>query len=94
MSIKMSKLMELEEKRGQAMQTLETHQQQVKRRFDKKDRVRIVREGDLDLKWDAYREKLGRHSKFDALWSGPYLIDNCKEANAFQLRKLGGEYLG
>ena len=83
--------MELEEKRGQAMQTLETHQQHVKKSFDRKARVRIFREGDLVLKWDADREKLGRYSKFDALWSGPYLIDSCKQANAFQLRKPGGE---
>ena len=60
------------------MQTLETHQQQVKKSFDRKARVRIFREGDLVLKWDVDRAKPGRHSKFDALWSGPYLIVNCK----------------
>ena len=83
MIVRMAELMEMEEKRSQAMQTLKTHQQQVKKSFDKKARVRIFREGDLVLKWDADREKLGRHSKFDALWSGPYLINSCKQANAF-----------
>ena len=74
MTVRMIELIELEEKRGKAMQTLELHQQQVKKSFDKKARVRIFKEGDLVLKWDADREKIGRHSNFDALWSGPYLI--------------------
>ena len=60
------------------MQTPETHQQQMKKIFDRKARVRIFREGDLVLKWDVERTKLGRHSKFDTLWSGPYVISSCK----------------
>ena len=43
------------------MQTLEIHQQQVKKSFDRKSGDRIFREGDLVLKWDVDREKLGRH---------------------------------
>ena len=65
----------------------------MKRNFDKKARVRTFREGDLVLKWDADRAKPGRHSKFDALWSGPYLIASCKQANAFQLSRPNGEVL-
>ena len=75
------------------MQTLETHQQQMKKSFDKKAKLRIFREGDLVLKRDANREKIGRHSKFDALWSAPYMIISCKKANAFQLRRPNGEIL-
>ena len=41
MTVRMADLMELEEKRKQAMQTLEMHQQQVKGSFDKKARVKI-----------------------------------------------------
>ncbi len=50
----------------------------MKKSFDRKTKFRIFREGDLVLKWDVDREKLERHSKFDALWSGPYVIINCK----------------
>lgn len=75
--------MELEEKIQQAMQKLKAQQQQVKISFDKKDKDRVFREGDLLLKWDADRAKPGKHSKFDAMWSGPYVIISCKEANAF-----------
>ena len=49
------------------MHTLEVHQQQVKRSFDKKATTRFYSKEDLVLKWDADRAKLGRHSKFDAM---------------------------
>lgn len=65
----------------------------MKINFDKKARVRIFREGDLVLKWDTDRAKPGRHSKYDPLWSDPYLIASCKQANAFQLCRLDGEIL-
>ena len=63
----------------------------MKKNFDKRAKVRIFREGDLVLKWDADREKIGRHSKFDALWSGPYVVIICKRANAFQLSRPNGK---
>lgn len=93
MSVRMAELMELEEKRSRAIKTLEVHQQKVKKSFDRKSRFRIFREGDLVLKWDSDREKPGRHSKFDPLWSGPYLISSCKQSNAFQLSRPNGEIL-
>ena len=65
----------------------------MKKSFDKRTRVRIFREGDLVLKWDADKAKLGRHSNFDALWSGPYLIVSCKQAKAFQSGRPNGEIL-
>lgn len=61
MSIRMEELMEKEEKRHQAIQTLEAHQQQVKKSFDKKAKFKIFKEGDLFLKWDTNRVKVGRH---------------------------------
>ena len=65
----------------------------MKKNFDKKAKYRNLREGDLWLKWDIDREKAGRHSKFDVLWSGPYVIISCKQANAFKLSKPNGEIL-
>ncbi|GLJ17261.1 hypothetical protein SUGI_0299510 [Cryptomeria japonica] len=67
MTVRLAELMELEEVRSQAMHTLETHQEQVKRVFDKKATNRVFKEGDLVLKWDADRAKVGQHSKFDAI---------------------------
>ena len=91
MTVRMTKLIELEEKRQQVMQTLEIHQQQVKKSFDKKAKARVFKEGDLILKWDIDIDKLRRHSKFDAMWSGPNVITSYKEANAFQLSKPNGD---
>ena len=50
----------------------------MKRSFDKKAKSRVFREGYLVLKWDVDIEKVGRHSKFDTLWSGPNVIISCK----------------
>lgn len=85
--------MELEEIGNRAMQTLNVHQGQVKKFFDKKDTFRTFKVGDLVLKWDADRAKPRRLSKFDAIWSGPYVITSCKEANSFNLARLSGEAL-
>ena len=93
MTTRLAEVMELEEKRQQVMHTLEVHQQQVKRSFDKKATTKVFKEGDLVLKWDENRVKLGRHSKFDTIWSGPYTIINYKEANSFKLCKPNGDFL-
>lgn len=93
MTVRMVELLELEEARNKSMQVIEAHQAQVKRNFDKKVVHRMLQEGDLVLKWDADKAKAGRHSKFDAMWSGPYIITSCKEANAFYLSRLDGEVL-
>lgn len=87
----MAELLELEEKRNIATESLEIHQQQVKRSFDRRARPRIFREGDLVLKWDSNKAKPGKHSKFDPLWGGPYLISKCKQNNAFQLSQPNGD---
>ena len=65
----------------------------INRSFDKKAKARTFQVGDLVLKWDADCAKLGKNSKFDAIWSGPYMITECKGSNAFRLTKLDGEEL-
>ncbi|KAH9322288.1 hypothetical protein KI387_016927, partial [Taxus chinensis] len=93
MEAKYAELMELEEIREHAVLMIEKDQALVKIWFDKKARARTFQEGDLVLKWDADQAKLGRHSKFDAIWSGPYMVTGCKSSNAFQLSTLDGEEL-
>ncbi|KAH9311647.1 hypothetical protein KI387_026682, partial [Taxus chinensis] len=66
-------LMELEEIREYAVHMIEKDQALVKRWFDKKARAKTFQEGNLVLKWDADQAKPGKHSKFDAIWSGPYM---------------------
>lgn len=79
--------------REKGMQTLSVHQGQVKRYFDKKATFRTFKVGDLVLKWDVDRTNPGRHSKFAAIRSGPYVITGWKEANSFNLSRLNGEAL-
>ncbi|KAH9303118.1 hypothetical protein KI387_014701, partial [Taxus chinensis] len=93
LQVRYAELMELQELRDQAHLNMEKNQKQMKKTFDKKVKFRIFNEGDIVLKWDADHAKPGRHSKFDTLWSGPYMISACKEHNAFQLSKLNGEEL-
>ncbi|KAH9291919.1 hypothetical protein KI387_042893, partial [Taxus chinensis] len=62
MEARYAELMELEETREHALQTIEKDQASIKRCFDKKERTRTFQEGDLVLKWDADRAKPGRHS--------------------------------
>jgi hypothetical protein len=45
----------------------------MKDTFDKKVKADIFKAGDLVLKWDAARQEKGKHGKFDALWTGPFL---------------------
>jgi len=44
--------------------------------------------GDIILKWDEERAKLERHQKFDSLWSGPYIITQAMQINAFKLQDI------
>ncbi|GLJ07069.1 hypothetical protein SUGI_0057070 [Cryptomeria japonica] len=93
MQVRLAKLMELEEVRKQELLTIENHQARMKRTFDRKVSLRVFNEGDLVLKWGELKIKPGKHTKFDAIWDGPYIITEKKKHNAFQLSKLNGETL-
>ncbi|XP_059073533.1 uncharacterized protein LOC131874261 [Cryptomeria japonica] len=93
MSARLAQLIELEEVRNKEMRQIEHHQAQIKRYFDKWASPRVFKEGDIVLKWDEFRSRPGKHTKFDAFWSGPYMISEYKQHNAFQLSKLDGEAL-
>ncbi|XP_059076872.1 uncharacterized protein LOC131876102 [Cryptomeria japonica] len=88
LTVRLAQLFELEETRNDAMSKIEQHQAQMKRSFDKRVSPRNFQEGDIVLKWDTLKSKSGKHSKFDAFWSGPYIISKCKQHNAFHLSKL------
>ena len=93
MAVRYAQLLELEEIRSKAMQNMEFQELQTKRAFDKKARSRSFKVGDLVLKWDELKSRPGKHSKFDAFWSGPFIIIECKEHNAFQLSTMDGDVL-
>lgn len=65
----------------------------MKRYFDKRGSLKTFQVRYFFLKWDVVRAKPGKHTNLDAIWSGPYVITGCKEANAFKLARLNGEDL-
>jgi hypothetical protein len=93
MIARLAQLNELEEKRKDALQTIEHHQAQMKKTFDKKASPKSFQLGDLVLKWDELKSRPGKHSKFDAMWAGPYIITETTQHNAFRLSTLEGEEL-
>ncbi|KAH9311991.1 hypothetical protein KI387_027026, partial [Taxus chinensis] len=74
MEVRYVELMELQEIRNQASQAMEKDRALIKKTFDRKAKDRSFQVEDLVLKWDVDREKPGRHSKFYAIWSGPYMV--------------------
>jgi hypothetical protein len=47
--------------------------------------------GDLVLKWDKAHEEKGKHTKFQHLWLGPFLIAKKLGPSTFILQTLNGE---
>lgn len=89
--VKYAHLMELDETRDRAMKIMELHQLQTKKFFDQRATPKVFREGDVVLKWDELKSKLGKHTKFDSMWSGMFVITKCKEHNALKLSTIDGE---
>ena len=58
-----------------------SHQQKVKRAFDRKVTKKEFELGDLVLKWDAPRQD----SKFDVLWVRPFRITEVLSNNTYKL---------
>ena len=60
----------------------------IKRRFDRKIKDNTFSIGDMVLRWDAKKEKKGKHGKFDNLWFGPFLVSKILENNTFVLQSM------
>ena len=68
-------LLKLKDERNKEKEKFHIHQQRIKTWFDKHvagDKHFQV--GDLVLKWDKGSEDMGKHSKFQNIWLGPYEI--------------------
>jgi ribonuclease HI len=84
-------LVQLQQDREQLLDRTELHQQMIKRNFDKKTKSDIFKAGDMVLKWDAARQEKGKHGKFEALWTGPFVIAKAQQNNTFNLQTILGE---
>jgi hypothetical protein len=82
----------LQENHGKAKHKFETHQQTIKHCFDKKSvGEKDFQVGDLVLKWDKPHEDKGKHSKFQQLWLGPFMIKEKTGQGTYRLQMLEGE---
>ena len=72
------------------MDRIQDHQQKIKQVFDKKAKKERFQLGDLVSKWDAPKQDKGKHSKFEALWIGPFRISEIFSNNTYRLRDLEG----
>jgi ribonuclease HI len=84
-------LVELQQDREQLLERTELHQEKIKEIFDKKVKSNVFKTGELVLKWDAARQEKGKHDKFEALWTGPFVITTVQQNNTFVLQNLSGE---
>ena len=70
------------------MDRIQDHQQKIKQVFYRKAKKERFQIRDLVLKWDAPK---GKHSKFEALWIGPFRISETFSNNTYRLQDLEGE---
>jgi len=81
-------MVEVQQVREQVLDKAYNHQQRIKQAFDRKHKKKEFELGDLVLKWDAPRQERGKHSKFDALWFGPFKILEVFSNNTYRLQDL------
>jgi hypothetical protein len=88
---RIKKIIEVQQNRAEVDDKLQKYQYNMKAIFDKKDKDSEFLPGDLVLKWDAIKEDVGKHDKFDHLWFGPFRIATAKGKNSFLLKNLNGK---
>jgi hypothetical protein len=55
--------------------------------------VKNFQKGKLVLLWNKTKEKLSIHTKFKALWVGPYIIENVLVFNSYMIKYMKGKML-
>jgi hypothetical protein len=90
---RINQLIEVQQNRAEVDEKLQKYQDNMKALFDQKAKDREFLPGDLVLKWEARKEDVGKHGKFDQIWCGPYKITASEGKNAFLLENLDGKIL-
>jgi hypothetical protein len=65
----------------------------MKALFDKKSKYMEFLPKDLVLKWNARKEDVGKHGKFDHIWCGPFRVVASEGKNSFLLENLDGKII-
>ena len=89
MKLRIDALLHLGEEHRTFQKKFHEHQKVVKSWFDRNFASdKEFKVGDLVLKWDTPSELRGKHSKFQKLWLGPYLIDQKLVPSTSRLKTL------
>jgi hypothetical protein len=84
-------LLMLEKEREKEKSKFISHQQIVKRWFNKhKAKEKNFEVGDLVLKWDRANEPKRKHSKFQNLWLRPFQVADKIGVGMYRLQNLRG----
>jgi hypothetical protein len=86
-------MIEVQQNRVEVDDKLQRYQDNMKSLFDKKDKDIEFLPGDLVLKWDARKEDVGKHDKFNHLWFRPFNIATIEGKNSFLLENLDEKIL-
>jgi hypothetical protein len=81
-------LLALEEQRMFALENIKRRQQTVKKYFSKRGKYVKFKVNEKVLIWDSTHADIGRHSKFQKLWLGPFKIAFVLGANSYLLKDL------
>ena len=65
----------------------------MKTLFNRKAKDKEFLPDDLVLKWDARKEDLAKHGKFDHIWYGSFKVASPEGKNLFLLENLDGKIL-
>jgi hypothetical protein len=85
-----NQLIQLEEQRTQAFTDMRRRQEIVKKHFDQSTTFKYFQKDQLVLLWNKAKEKPSFHTKFEALWIGPYQIENILGFNSYLLKNMDG----
>jgi hypothetical protein len=90
---RINQLIEVHQHKAELDERLQKYQDDMKELFNlkAKDRDFILR--DLVLKWDARKEDLANHGKFDHIGYEPFQVIGPKGKNSFLLENLDGKIL-
>jgi len=90
---RINQLLKLEEERSKALNQTSQRQQSIKIYFHHSTTIKNFQKGELVLLWNKSKEKPSMHTKFEALWIGPYVIENILGFNPYMLQDMKGKRL-
>lgn len=78
-------LLALDEQRDYALWNIEKRQHTVKKYFDKRAKNDSFQVGQKILLWDSAHVDKGKHTKFQRLWIGLYIVSSVVGQNSYLL---------